>query len=83
MHVANYPMHKHNQKDWILHFWQSKILSSKEKRQTEAIWNILHLNIIRFDLTFLKLLLRGGGQGFSPATVNVAASNFHRKIEEK
>ena len=76
-------MHKHDQKDWIWQFWQSKILSSKEKRQTEAIWNILHLNIIRFDLMFSRLSLRGGGQGFSRATVNGASGYFHRKIEEK
>ena len=29
------------------------------------------------------LSLRGGGQGFPPATMNVAPGYFHRKIEEE
>ena len=29
------------------------------------------------------LWLRGGGQGFPPATMNVASSYFHMKVEEK
>ena len=29
------------------------------------------------------LLLRGGGQGFTAATINMALSYVHRKIEEK
>ena len=28
-------------------------------------------------------LLRGGGWGFLPATINVAPGFFHRKLEEK
>ena len=33
--------------------------------------------------SYVGLSLRGGRQGFSRATKNVAPSYFHRKIEEK
>lgn len=36
-----------------------------------------------FEVTLAELSLRGGGQGFSQATINVALSYFRRKIGEK
>ena len=49
----------------------------------------LCLNYDQFhDAAPLKVLttglsLRGGGRGFSPATMNIALGYFHTKIEEK
>ena len=79
-------MYKHNQKDWTLHFWQSKILSSKRKetnRSNLEYFTFKHHQIL-FDI--FKAIIRGEGegegQGFSQATVNGASDYFHRKIEE-
>jgi len=36
-----------------------------------------------FEVTLAELSLRGGGQGFSQATINVAPSYFHRKTGVK
>ena len=48
---------------------------------------VLEINFVypigHFEVTLAELSLRGEGQGFSQATINVAPSYFHRKIGEK
>ena len=47
---------------------------------TEEAIESVHINRVS---TLTGPSLRAGGQGFSLATMNVAPSNFHLKIEEK
>ena len=45
---------------------------------------VCHVQTIKFhDFLRFSRSLRGGGWGFSPATINVLPGYFHRKIEEK
>ena len=53
------------------------------ERHSKWLKVTLYTNNLTMKNQHAGLLSRAGGQGFSPATVNVASGYSHRKIEEK
>ena len=69
-----------------LKFWKAKIqdiFGETHFVSTESLLKLIKGPSVKNIVSYEGPSLRGGGQGFSSATMNVGPGYFQRKIEEK